>query len=64
MVYLTLHDDSMPGTLKNMALRVDFGENVKLPKRKKALEDAFSELVNDWNDFKLNPKLAEDFYGD
>ena len=57
MIYVTIHDDSIKGTLKDMTVRVDDkGNSAEVSHR---VQEKANELFTDWNNKRMEVELDE-----
>ena len=57
MIYVTIHDDSIKGTLKDMTVRVDDkGNSAEVSHR---VQEKVNELFTDWNNKRMEVELDE-----
>lgn len=57
MIYVTIHDDSIDGTLKDMTVRVDdHGDSAEVSHR---VQEKANELFTDWNNKRMEVEPDE-----
>lgn len=57
MIYVTIHDDSIEGTLKDMTVRVDDSGNYAEVSHK--VQEKANELFTDWNNKRMEVEPDE-----
>lgn len=57
MIYVTIHDDSIEGTLKDMTVRVD--DNGNPAEVSHRVQEKANELFTDWNNKRMEVELDE-----
>ena len=57
MIYVTIHDDSIDGTLKDMTVRVDDSGNSAEVSHK--VQEKANELFTDWNNKRMDVEPDE-----
>lgn len=64
MIYVQIHDDNLPGAMKDMIHYINHGSDVTQDELYDVAKEQTEELLYNWNYYKKNPDVVRRFYGD